>query len=127
MAVFSITDTEYCVSTESEGNPSQIPSKENVVIAEAVWRSGLSSLESSEGYLLTGLIFQLADHFLFLRKGKKKKFPLVLLRKTKLHPCDRSNCHLAAQHSTRARSSFSHREADAGKNGMDKTKEKGQN
>lgn len=58
---------------------SYILSKENVVIAEAVRRRGLEFSGELEGYLHR-FIFQLADHFLFLR-GRKKKIPLVLPRK----------------------------------------------
>ena len=57
--------------------PSYILSKENVVIAEAVWRSGLEFSGELECYCHR-FIFQLADHFLFLRGRKKKKIPLVL-------------------------------------------------
>ena len=59
--------------------PSYILSKENVVIAEAVWRSGLEFSGELECYCHR-FIFQLADHFLFLR-GRKKKILLVLPRK----------------------------------------------
>lgn len=102
--------------------PSYILSKENVVIAEAVWRSGLEFSGELEGYRHR-FIFQLADHFLFLR-GRKKKNSLSSSKETKLHR-DRLNCHLAAQHSTSARSSLSHRKADAGKkwDGQDQSEE----
>lgn len=118
----SLTQSTVCQLNRRK--PSQIPSKENVVIAKAVWRSGL---EFSGGSRLSSQVHFSACWPLPFLRGRKKKRIVVLLRKLKAPPCDRSNCHLAAQHSTRARSSLSHREADAGKNRMDKTKEKGQN